>query len=77
MSPVRVVCKLVWNDEVVAALDSLLQANVSAGTLRPDLDAEDVILAFAGLWQLDPEGDWTAQAKRIYDIVISGLQRPA
>jgi AcrR family transcriptional regulator len=62
--------------EVVAALDSLLQANISAGTLRPALDAEDVILALAGLWQLDPEGDWQAQAQRIYDIVLSGLQRP-
>lgn len=59
---------------IVAALDRLLQANIAAGTLRPGLDAEDVILALAGLWQLDPAGDWTAQARRIYDIVLSGLQ---
>jgi AcrR family transcriptional regulator len=61
---------------IVAALDRLLQANISAGTLRPDLDADDVILALAGLWQLDPRSDWAAQAQRIYDIVLSGLQRP-
>ena len=60
---------------IVAALDRLLQANISAGTLRPGLDAHDVILALAGLWQLDPAGDWAAQAQRIYDIVLSGLQR--
>src|SRR6476661_3126464 len=60
---------------IVAALDRLLQANISAGTLRPGLDADDVILALAGLWQLDPAGDWRAQAQRIYDIVLSGLQR--
>jgi AcrR family transcriptional regulator len=60
---------------IVAALDRLLQANISAGTLRPELDAADVILALAGLWQLDPAGDWRAQAQRIYDIVLSGLQR--
>jgi hypothetical protein len=35
-----------------------------------------VILALAGLWQLDPASDWRAQAQRIYDIVLSGLQRP-
>jgi hypothetical protein len=29
---------------IVAALDRLLQANISAGTLRPGLDADDVIL---------------------------------
>ena len=60
---------------IVAALDRLLQANISAGTLRPGLDADDVILALAGLWQLDPESDWKAQAQRIYEIVLSGVQR--
>lgn len=64
-------------DSIVAALDRLLQANISAGTLRPDLDADDVILALAGLWQLDPASDWNAQARRIYDIVLGGLQCPA
>jgi AcrR family transcriptional regulator len=62
-------------DAIVGALDRLLQANISAGTLRPDLDAEDVILALAGLWQLDPASDWKSQAQRLYDIVLGGLQR--
>jgi AcrR family transcriptional regulator len=62
-------------DAIVAALDRLLQANISAGTLRPGLNADDVILALAGLWQLHPASDWSAQAERIYDIVLSGLQR--
>jgi AcrR family transcriptional regulator len=61
---------------IVAALDLLLQANVRAGTLRSELDADDVILALAGLWQLDPDSDWRGQARRIYDIVLGGL-RPA
>lgn len=60
---------------IVEALDRLLRANIAAGTLRPDLAAEDVILALAGLWQLDPAGDWAGQAQRIYEIVLSGLQR--
>lgn len=60
---------------IVAALDPLLQANIRAGTPRPDLDAEDVILALAGLWQLDPASDWRSQAQRVYDIVLGGLQR--
>ncbi len=59
---------------IVAALDRLLKANAAAGTLRPGLDAEDVILALAGLWQLDTAGDWQAQARRIYAIVLGGLQ---
>ena len=60
---------------IVAALDRLLQANIAAGTLRPDVNAEDVILALAGLWQLDPTSDWSAQAQRIYGIVLGGLRR--
>jgi hypothetical protein len=36
-----------------------------------------VILALAGLFQLDPTGDWRAQARRIYDIVLGGLQARA
>jgi AcrR family transcriptional regulator len=60
---------------IVATLDRLLQANISAGTLRSGLNADDVILALAGLWQLDPASDWRAQAQRIYDIVLGGLQR--
>jgi AcrR family transcriptional regulator len=62
---------------IVGALDRLLKASIAAGDLRPDLDAEDVILALAGLWQLDPASDWRRQADRIYDIVLSGLRRPA
>ena len=62
-------------DAIVGALDRLLQANISAGTLRGGLDPDDVILALAGLWQLDPASDWKAQAQRLYDIVLSGLQR--
>jgi AcrR family transcriptional regulator len=62
---------------IVAALERLLQANIAAGTLRPGLSADDVILALAGLWQLDPASDWSAQAQRLYDIVLGGLQRPA
>jgi AcrR family transcriptional regulator len=61
---------------IVGALDRLLQANIAAGTLRPGLDAEDVVLALAGLWQLDPAGDWSAQAQRVYNIVLGGLQPP-
>jgi hypothetical protein len=60
---------------IVTALDRLLQANISAGALRPGLDPDDVILALAGLWQLDPASDWRAQGRRIYDIVLGGLER--
>ena len=59
---------------IVATLDRLLQANVADSNLRGDVNADDVILALAGLWQLDPASDWQAQAIRLYDIVLGGLR---
>jgi hypothetical protein len=61
-------------DAIVGALGRLLQANISAGALREGVDPHDVILALAGLWQLDAAGDWRAQAQRLYGIVLGGLQ---
>jgi hypothetical protein len=43
--------------------------------VRPGLDPNDVILALAGLMQLDPASDWNGQAQRLYYIVLGGLQR--
>jgi AcrR family transcriptional regulator len=74
-SPGRDLSSAETYNAIVAALDDLLQANISAGTLRPGLDAHDVILALAGLWQLDQAGDWKSQAQRIYNLVLSGMQR--
>ena len=61
-------------DRIVAALEKLLDAAAEAGVLRPGLDADDVILALAGLWQLDPTSDWRGRAMRLYRIVIDGLR---
>ncbi|MFL1382051.1 TetR/AcrR family transcriptional regulator [Nocardiopsis protaetiae] len=60
---------------LTAALGRLLEANRAAGTLRPDLEPDDVLLAIAGLYQLDPEGDWEPRAKRILELVCLGLCR--
>nr|WP_246279650.1 TetR/AcrR family transcriptional regulator [Psychromicrobium silvestre] len=59
---------------IVGALESLLTAAQEAGQIRRDLDPNDVILALAGLWELDPRGDWQAQAKRLFSIVFNGLR---
>jgi hypothetical protein len=61
-------------DPIVEALASLLSAAEKAGAVRLGLDADDVILALAGLWQIDPSTDWKAQASRLYDLVLNGIQ---
>jgi AcrR family transcriptional regulator len=61
-------------DPIVAALERLLVAAEYAGTVRSGLDPHDVILALAGLWEIDPATDWQARARQLYDLIFTGLQ---
>jgi AcrR family transcriptional regulator len=61
-------------DPIVGALGKLLAAAGQAGSVRPNLRADDVILLLAGLFQLDPAADWKVQAARLYSLVVSGLR---
>lgn len=58
---------------VVEAIGLLLAANEQAGTLQAGVTPDDVILAVAGLYQLDPAGDWQPQAARLLDFVVAGM----
>jgi hypothetical protein len=59
---------------VVAAIEALLEANHEAGTIRPGVTADDFILAIAGIWQIDADGDWQSQATRLLDLIMDGLR---
>ena len=59
---------------IVGALGRLLAAAEQDGTVRPGLDPDDVILALAGLWEIDPRTDWKARAARLYELVLTGLR---
>jgi AcrR family transcriptional regulator len=62
---------------VVAAADLLLRAGEEAGTIRPGVSGDDFFLAIAGLWQIDPAGNWQATADRLLDLVMDGLRAGA
>jgi AcrR family transcriptional regulator len=59
---------------IVTALARLLSACEEAGAVRPGLDADDVLLSLAGLWEIDPHSDWRSRAGRLYDLVFTGLR---
>ena len=61
-------------DRIVGALGRMLAAAAATGDVRADLDPDDVILALAGLWQLDPASDWETRARRLYRLVLAGLK---
>ncbi|MGC0362042.1 AcrR family transcriptional regulator [Rhodococcus sp. 27YEA15] len=60
-------------DAISGALALLLSAAEVEGAITPGVDPHDVLLALAGLWQLSPEGDWKAQAERLFGIVYRGI----
>lgn len=62
------------HEPVVEALEQLLRANQEAGTIRPDVTSDDLMLAIAGLWQIDPSGDWQPRTARLLDLALDGLR---
>jgi AcrR family transcriptional regulator len=59
---------------VVGALRLLLDANERAGTIRPDVDADDVLLLLGFLWRIDPHSDWQRRSAELLDVVVDGLR---
>ncbi|KOG42902.1 TetR/AcrR family transcriptional regulator [Streptomyces resistomycificus] len=62
---------------VTDAAELLLRASEAAGTIRPGVTADDFLLAIAGLWQIDPAGDWQPRSARLLDLVMDGLRAGA
>ncbi|OQR64580.1 TetR family transcriptional regulator [Streptomyces maremycinicus] len=62
---------------VTDAAELLLRANDAAGTIRPGMTPDDLILAIGGLWQLTPADDWRPRATRLLDLVMDGLRAGA
>jgi AcrR family transcriptional regulator len=62
---------------VTAAAELLLRASEEAGAIRPGVTTDDFFLAIAGLWQIDPRGDWQPRTARLLDLVMDGLRAGA
>ncbi|MCU1361153.1 MAG: TetR/AcrR family transcriptional regulator [Ilumatobacteraceae bacterium] len=60
---------------MIAAIDALLSAGVTAGTLRADVDAEDVLFATGGIWQVTADERWRDRAERMVGLIVDGIRR--
>ncbi len=60
---------------VTGAITLLLNAGKDAGALRPDIDAEEVLLLIGFLWRIDLDADWDARSRHLLDLVMDGLRR--
>ncbi|MFD4240312.1 TetR/AcrR family transcriptional regulator [Streptomyces sp. NPDC058525] len=65
------------HEPLTRAADMLLRAGEKAGAIRPGVSADDFILAIAGLWLIDPHGDWQPRATWLLDLVMDGLRAGA
>ena len=64
-------------EPIIGALALLLRANEAAGTIRPGLDPDDVLLMMGFLWRIDPRSDWRTRSVRLLDLLIDGLRAGA
>jgi AcrR family transcriptional regulator len=60
--------------QLLAAIETLLEAGIADGTIRGDADAEDVLRATGSVWQLSDEPGWEDRARRILGLLMDGLR---
>jgi outer membrane PBP1 activator LpoA protein len=63
-------------EQIVTALRSLLRDAAASGAIRADADAdaEDVLRALAGVWQVTSEPEWQDKARRLLSLLMDGLR---
>ncbi len=62
---------------VTDAITLLLQAGQAAGQIRPDIDADEVLLLVGFLWRIDND-DWERRTTHLLDVVMDALRpKPA
>jgi AcrR family transcriptional regulator len=63
--------------KLVDALSLLLDAARAQGSVRSDMDAQDVLLAMGGIWSMPVEPGWEERARRLLGLVMDGLRHGA
>ena len=60
--------------QIVGALDALLRAGVALGTIRADVDAQDVLRAMRAAWLTTDGPNGADHAGRLLDLLMDGLR---
>ena len=64
--------------ELLAVIDTILEAGRAAGDLRADVTAEDIAASLIGIFTVVGKPEQRAQADRLLDLLMDGLRpRPA
>lgn len=62
-----------WLAGSTGAITVLLDAGKADGTIRPDVDARDVILLIGYLSRLE-QAEWDTRARHLLQVVLDGLR---
>lgn len=62
---------------LTASMDKLLDAGREAGTITAEIDGEELLIAFAGLWTLPHDERFEARGRRLVDLVLAGVRSSA
>ena len=61
-------------DRLTRALNDLLQRAATAGEIRPDISAEDLLRTLVGICYTQDRPGWQANVLRLVDVFIDGLR---
>ncbi|VTR75446.1 MULTISPECIES: TetR/AcrR family transcriptional regulator [Cellulomonas] len=59
---------------IIAAIDLLLDAGRADGSVRPDVDGEQVMLAMGGVWNVPDSDRWEQRVRGLLDLLVDGLR---
>ena len=57
-----------------AAITMLLDAAEQAGSIRADVEPEDVLRLMSGIWLVADGEDWSERAGRLLSLLMDGLR---
>src|SRR5258707_14291919 len=60
-------------DELRAAIATLLDAGAAAGTVRPGIDPNDVLMGLGGITMIGGREDQRELATRLIDLLLHGI----
>ncbi|QUQ63988.1 TetR/AcrR family transcriptional regulator [Kutzneria sp. CA-103260] len=59
---------------VIGAIELILRAGEKDGTIRPDLDPDDVLMMMSCVWRTPPGRAGQKQANRLLDLVLDSVR---
>ncbi len=60
--------------QMVGAITMLLETAERAGTIRADVEPEDVLRVMSGIWLVADGEDWPERARRLLALLMDGLR---